>query len=117
MSTFTKFGDNLLEEHKKVDIANKGSSVDQSKRQGAEEAVDESRKLLERFEGLKHCTAQWLKEAQDLLQKVKNYESSLGNFIDWLRKEAQILNSINSFACTTEDISVELTKIKVAKLI
>ena len=117
MSNFTEFGDKVLEEHKKVDMADKESSVDLSNRQGAEEAVNESRKLLERFEGLKHCTAQWLKEAQDLLQKVKDYETSLGSFVGWLREEVQTLNLIKSFACATEDIIVGLTKIKVTRLI
>ena len=113
MSDLTKFRDKLLEEHRKVDMADKGSPVDLHKRLGEQEAVDGSRKLLERFEDLKHNTNHQLKGAQDLLQRVQDYETALGSFGDWLSEEIQTVNLIESFACTPEGINAELAKAKV----
>ena len=95
------------------------SSVDKSqlpdfaKRGGAQEAVDEGRKLRKRYEDLKRNTDNRLIEVQDLLRKVQDYETALGSFGDWLREEKGTVNLIESFACTTEGINAELAKIKV----
>ncbi|XP_065889965.1 microtubule-actin cross-linking factor 1-like isoform X3 [Dysidea avara] len=97
------------------------SSVDKSqlpdfaKRGGAQEAVDEGRKLRKRYEDLKRNTDNRLIEVQDLLRKVQDYETALGSFGDWLREEKGTVNLIESFACTTEGINAELAKIKDAK--
>ena len=95
------------------------SSVDRpqlpdfAKRQGAQEAVDEGKKLRKRYEDLKRHTDNRLVEVQDLLRRVQDYETALGNFGDWLREEKGMVNLIESFACTNEGINTELAKIKV----
>ena len=95
------------------------SSVDRpplpdfAKRQGAQEAVDEGKKLRKRYEDLKRRTDNRLSEVQDLLRRVQDYETALGNFGDWLREEKGTVNLIESFACTNEGINTELAKIKV----
>ena len=95
------------------------SSVDKpqlpdfTKRGGAQEAVDEGRKLCKRYEDLKRSTDNRLIEVQDLLRRVQDYETALGSFGDWLREEKGTVNLIESFACTTEGINAELAKIKV----
>ena len=95
------------------------SSVDKpqlpdfAKRQGVQEAVDEGKNLRKRYEDLKRSTDNRLAEVQDLLRRVQDYETALGNFGDWLREEKGTVNLIESFACTIEGINAELNKIKV----
>ena len=83
------------------------------KRQGAQEAVDDCRKLRKRYEELKRSTDNRLIEVQDLLRRVQDYERALGSFGDWLREEKGTVNLIESFACTTEGINAEIAKLKV----
>lgn len=102
------------EKDKKVESAvDKPQLPDFTKRQGAQEAVDEGKKLRKRYEDLKRSTDNRLAEVQDLLRRVQDYETALGNFGDWLREEKGTVNLIESFACTIEGINAELTKIKV----
>ena len=96
------------------------SSVDKpqlpdfTKRGGAQEAVDEGRKLCKRYEDLKCSTDNRLIEVQDLLRRVQDYETALGSFGDWLREEKERVASIELYACTTEGINAELAKIQVS---
>lgn len=82
-------------------------------RQGAQQVVDEGRKLNKRYEDLKCSTDNIVAKAQELLCQVEDYEAALSNFNEWLGKEIETVNLITSFACTNEDINAELTKIQV----
>ena len=102
------------EKDKKLESSvDKPQLPDFAKRQGAQEAVDEGKKLRKRYEDLKRRTDNRLVEVQDLLRRVQDYETALGNFGDWLREEKGTVNLIESFACTNEGINTELAKIKV----
>ena len=102
---------------KKVESSvDKPQIPDFARRQGAQEAVDEGRRLRKRYEDLKRSTDNRLSEVQDLLRRVQDYETALGNFGDWLREEKGTVNLIESFAPTLEGINIELTKIKVLPL-
>jgi len=102
------------EKDKKLESSvDKPQLPDFAKRQGAQEAVDEGKKLRKRYEDLKRRTDNRLAEVQDLLRRVQDYETALGSFGDWLREEKGIVNLIESFASTNEGINTELAKIKV----
>ena len=102
------------EKDKKLESSvDKPQLPDFAKRQGAQEVVDGGRKLRKRYEDLKRSTDNRLAEVQDLLRRVQDYETALGNFGDWLREEKGTVNLIESFACTIEGIDAELAKIKV----
>lgn len=102
------------EKDKKLESSvDKPQLPDFAKRQGAQEAVDEGKILRKRYEDLKRNTDNRLAEVQDLLRRVQDYETALGNFGDWLREEKGTVNLIESFASTIEGINAELAKIKV----
>lgn len=94
-------------------IANQSEAPSFVNRQGAQEVVDENRKLHQRYEDLKCSTENQLVKAQELLCQVRDYEKALSNFDEWLRKEKEIVKLIKPIACTSEDINAELTKIQV----
>ena len=81
--------------------------------QGAQEVVDENKKLHQRYEDLKCNTENQLVKAQELLCQVRDYEKALSNFDEWFRKEKETVKLIKSIAYTSEDINDELTKIQV----
>lgn len=87
-----------------------------SKKQGAQEIVDEDRKLHKRYEDLKCSINNQLAKAQEMLCQVQNYETAESNFDDWLRQENEAVNLIKKFACTSEDVNTELAKIQVQLL-
>ena len=112
--TFKRKPSSKREKDKKLESSvDKPQLPDFAKRQGAQEAVDEGRKLRKRYEDLKRSTDNRLTDVQDLLRRVQDYETALGNFGDWLREEKGTINLIESFACTNEGIKTELAKIKV----
>lgn len=112
-STFKRKSSKREKEKKLESSVDKPQLPDFAKRQGAQEAVDEGKKLRKRYEDLKRRTDNRLVEVQDLLRRVQDYETALGNFGDWLREEKGTVNLIESFACTNEGINTELAKIKV----
>ena len=112
-STFKRKSSKREKDKKFESSVDKPQLPDFAKRQGAQEAVDEGKKLRKRYEDLKRRTDNRLVEVQDLLRRVQDYETALGNFGDWLREEKGTVNLIESFACTNEGINTELAKIKV----
>lgn len=95
------------------------SSVDKpqlpdfAKRQGAEEAVDRGKKLRKRYEDFKCSLERQFDVLQDFLLQVENYETSLGTVDEWLKKEKEIISSIELGTCATEKLHSDLLMIKV----
>ena len=98
------------------------SSVDKplipdfSKRQGVQEAVNGGRKLRKRFNDFKCNLENQLPKLQGFLLQVQDYEASLGVVDECLKKEKEIINSVELSTCTTEKIDSDLMMIKVTNI-
>lgn len=98
------------------------SSVDKllipdfAKREGAQEVVSRGRKLRKRYDDFKCSLENQLAVVQAFLLQVQNYEASLGVVEEWLKKEKEIIDSIELTTCTTEKINSELIMIKVTNV-
>lgn len=98
------------------------SSVDKllipdfAKREGAQEVVSRGRKLCKRYDDFKCSLENQLAVVQGFLLQVQNYEASLGVVEEWLKKEKEIIDSIELTTCTTEKINSELIMIKVTNV-
>ena len=98
------------------------SSVDKplipdfAKRQGVQEAVNRGRKLRKRFNDFKCNLENQLPKLQDFLLQVQDYEASLGVVDEWLKKEKEIINSVELSTCTSEKIDSDLMMIKVTNI-
>ena len=98
------------------------SSVDKplipdfAKRQGVQEAVNRGRKLRKRFNDFKCNLENQLPKLQDFLLQVQDYEASLGVVDEWLKKEKEIINSVELSTCTSEKTDSDLVMIKVTNI-
>ena len=93
------------------------SSANLPKRSGAQEVADQAKSRSIIFKDLQGSIDSQLLEIQGMLQRVQDYETAQGSFGDWLEEYIQTVQSIESFACTTEGINTELAKIKVAQFL
>jgi len=103
----------IISQEKLESSVDKPQTPEFAKRQGAQEVVDGGRKLRKRYEDLKRSTDNRLAEVQDLLHRVQDYETALGNFDDWLSEEEETVNLMESFVCNIEDIDAKLVQMKV----